>query len=71
MRIRKKIQYTIHKAGNPDFLDFHFSGKHWSLFYPNLNRILEKGIKPCHWVERSEGEIAYTIATDELWETLV
>ena len=50
---------------------FFFDGDHWSLFFPDVKRILEKGLKPCQWKDKSEGMVTYQIATDDFRHTLL
>jgi hypothetical protein len=68
---RKKIKCTVTPAPNPDSMQFFFHGDHWSYFFPDINRILEKGLKPCRWKNVSEGMMTYSIATDEYHHTLL
>jgi hypothetical protein len=67
---RKKIKCSIGKSGSQEMMELSFQGDHWSFFFPNVKRILEKGLKPCSWIDVSEGRVSYSIATDDYSQTL-
>jgi hypothetical protein len=70
MNFRKKTKCTIGLATNPEIIQFSFHGDNWGFFFPDVKGILAKGLKPCHWADKSEGMTTYSIATDEYHDTL-
>ena len=68
---RKKINCTVGPAPNPETMEFFFHGDHWSFFFPDVKEILEKGLKPCRWKDKSDGMVSYEIGTDDFHHTLI
>lgn len=68
---RKKTKCTVGPAPNPETVEFFFYGDHWSMFFPDVKGILQKGLKPCRWQEKSEGVISYEIGNDDVHHTLL
>jgi hypothetical protein len=68
---RKKHKCTVSHAPNPETMEFMFHGDHWSIFFPNVKRILHKGLKPCRWEEKTEATKTYEIGTDDVHHTLL
>jgi hypothetical protein len=68
---RKKIKCTLGPAPNPETMEFFFHGDHRSFSFPDVRKILKKGLTPCQWQDKSEGMVTYEIATDDFHHTLL
>ncbi len=68
---KKKIKCTVGPAPNPETMEFFFHGDHWAFFFPDVMGMLEKGLKPCQWEDKSEGMVTYEIGTDDFHHTLI
>jgi hypothetical protein len=68
---RKKIRCDVGPAPNPETVEFFFYGDHWSIFFPNVKRILRKGLKPCRFEAKTEAMITYEVGTDDVHHTLL
>jgi hypothetical protein len=63
---RKKVKCTVGPAQNPATMEFFFHSNHWSLFSPKVKGILEKGLKPCRWEEKTVNSME--ILWGQAWE---
>lgn len=68
---RKKITCTVGPAPNGETMEFSFQGDHWSLLFPDVRSILQKGLTPCRLEGKSDGMLMYELGTDDLRHTLI